>query len=562
MQPTRSLDDNESTAHSNPLRPHLSGGACSEVMPSPAVPSIFLVDHDVNATKRALSHLPHPVPQETTNLTDPIFIVDLGVDPLIDLLFNDGSVHSKINNIACEPSLDLEQLDRPHPGSLQRESHSRSSNPPTVTLPLPSPLSNKSTSSVTRATRVHARQQEGFTAVTPACTEATTTSSTGSQSLTSPPYQLGLRQQSQDAVLFANETIEDRCKHPNPSPSRYPPEYKPSDTIKSLNTPKSPYTTQYSPLIFCPEIPPVIPPDSVADVHHDTLPIFIPELPLLPPDSRPDPPSNSHLDPLPIFIPDLPCELFPDPQTAEHCPDLGNDRAPNFTFSPSRIGRPAESEGARNLRTTENSPSQEPPLALLAVNNGVPELSRYPKAPRNDGSRELTQIFTFDLSDGHPVNTFGDHLPLSFAVSLADGGRKVKFSSIGGDPATRIPTTLNEKLISVEHENPHSGSKLGSSPTIGSNQDYVIGSRSLHWKGRWDVFPLRQVTFGQTKSVHDRLLLKCRNDMDWDEMNLDWLTDELLLQRFSLPVRTNMRSMELIRLTKYLGFRGSPVQSK
>ena len=97
---------------------------------------------------------------------------------------------------------------------------------------------------------------------------------------------------------------------------------------------------------------------------------------------------------------------------------------------------------------------------------------------------------------------------------------------------------------------------------MGINTDYEINSTGSHWTVRWQMFPLKLVTYGQPESVANRLQLNSQNDMDWDEMNLNWLTEELLSQSFPLPVRTNMRAMEFILLTKCLGFRISPAQYK
>ena len=84
---------------------------------------------------------------------------------------------------------------------------------------------------------------------------------------------------------------------------------------------------------------------------------------------------------------------------------------------------------------------------------------------------------------------------------------------------------------------------------MGINTDYEINSTGSHWTVRWQMFPLKLVTYGQPESVANRLQLNSQNDMNWDEMNLEWLTEELLSQRFSLPVRTYMRTMEVILLT-------------
>ena len=100
----------------------------------------------------------------------------------------------------------------------------------------------------------------------------------------------------------------------------------------------------------------------------------------------------------------------------------------------------------------------------------------------------------------------------------------MELCSIGDESVLQMSPAFNDKLTSVERE-------------------------SRHWSVRWEMFPLKQVTHGQPKSVDDRLLLNSENDMDWDEMNLEWLTEELLSQRFSLPVRTYMRTMEVILLT-------------
>lgn len=70
-----------------------------------------------------------------------------------------------------------------------------------------------------------------------------------------------------------------------------------------------------------------------------------------------------------------------------------------------------------------------------------------------------------------------------------------------------------------------------------------------HWKDRWELLPLQQVTYGQTKSVTDRLLQKCQNDMHSDEMKLKWLAEELLLQRLSFPVCNDLHAMPAILLT-------------
>ena len=84
---------------------------------------------------------------------------------------------------------------------------------------------------------------------------------------------------------------------------------------------------------------------------------------------------------------------------------------------------------------------------------------------------------------------------------------------------------------------------------MGINTDYEINSTGSHWTVRWQMFPLKLVTYGQPESVANRLQLNSQNDMNWDEMNLEWLTEELLSQRFSFPVRTYMHTMEVILLT-------------
>ena len=125
----------------------------------------------------------------------------------------------------------------------------------------------------------------------------------------------------------------------------------------------------------------------------------------------------------------------------------------------------------------------------------------------------------------------------------------MELCSINGERVLQTSPAFNNKLISVERETRHPVFELFSSPMMGSNSDYKMSSTRPHWKVRWEMFPLQQVTRGQSRSVTDRILLNSQSDMDWDEMNLEWLTEELLSQRFSLPVRPYMRGMEVILLT-------------
>ena len=113
MQLTRSLGINENKTCSNPVSLQQSGHFLSKVTPSPAVPPVPFVDHDINATKRAPSRLPHSIPQEASNLMDPIFIVDVGSVHPFDLSVNrpgsyqtDSGIHSKIllNKLNLKPA--------------------------------------------------------------------------------------------------------------------------------------------------------------------------------------------------------------------------------------------------------------------------------------------------------------------------------------------------------------------------------------------------------------------------------------------------------------------------
>ena len=127
MQLTPLLDVNEVKTSSNLVHREQSGTSLSEVTVSSALSSVSLVNHDVDATKQALSHLPNTVPQETKKSTDSIFIVDLGTDSPFDLLLThqgDGDVHSKMNNVTGEPSLHPEQPDSLSTGALQLATHS------------------------------------------------------------------------------------------------------------------------------------------------------------------------------------------------------------------------------------------------------------------------------------------------------------------------------------------------------------------------------------------------------------------------------------------------------
>ena len=352
---------------------------------------------------------------------------------------------------------------------------------------------------------------------------------------------------------------------PNSPSTRYPPQYTSPGAIQSLNKPKPHHATQLLAPIFCPELPIAIPLDFASEVQHDSPPIFCPELPPVlfldplcdgqpdpPSDRQPDPPVNSNPDSPAIFIPDLPAMLFPEPQTADHpifCPDLGDDRAPDFTFSTTLIGRLHKSEKAVNHRTAEESPLQEQPLPLIPANNGAADPFRTPTLFGKDGSRELSPIFTVALHDSHLLNTFGDYLPIPLCITHTNEGRNVEPCSIDGEKVLQISSSFNDKLVFVERENHHSALNPCSGPTMGTNKDHVINSTRSHWSGRWKILPLPQVAHGQTKSVTNLLLLNYQNDMNSDEMNLGWLTKELLSQRFSLPVRTDVVIMVVTLLT-------------
>ena len=344
-----------------------------------------------------------------------------------------------MNNITGEPTLRPEQPDRPPVGALQLATHSRPPTPLTTTPP-PSLLPDDSPLSRSHATGVHPGQQR-FTAVTPASRQPVMFSSPGSHPLTSPHHQLGLREQSQDVVSFAIESIERHAKRPNPPPTRYPPEDISSDTLQSLNILKSPHNTQHLPAIFCPELPMVIPPDSTSDVQHDALPdlplVLLPDPSSDPPSSsRRDAPSDGDRDPQPIFLPDLP-PLFPDPQTADldlqpiFCPDLGD-----LTFQ-SLIGRPQMPKLPWNHRTAKDSPSHESPLGLIPTNQGVTELFSPRNPVRNDGTRSPTPIFTVNINDSNPLNS-------------------MELCSIGDEKLLQMSPAFNDKPIAVQRESQHS----------------------------------------------------------------------------------------------------------
>ena len=138
----------------------------------------------------------------------------------------------------------------------------------------------------------------------------------------------------------------------------------------------------------------------------------------------------------------------------------------------------------------------------------------------------------------------------------------MELRSNDGRRAVQISVSVNDKPVSVERENQYSGVKPCNSRTIGSNGDYPISLTPPRWKDRWELFPLPQVTYGQTKSVTDRLLLQCQNDTNSDETNLGWLAKELLSQRFSLPVRTELHAMWAILLTNVQPFDLPPLSSR
>ena len=447
MQLTPLLDVNEVKTSSNLVHREQSGTSLSEVTVSSALSSVSLVNHDVDATKQALSHLPNTVPQETKKSTDSIFIVDLGTDSPFDLLLThqgDGDVHSKMNNVTGEPSLHPEQPDSLSTGALQLATHSRPPSPLAITRPLQSLLPNESPLSRSHATSIYSGQRR-FTAVTPASTQPLMFSPPGSHPLTVPHDQLDLREQSQDVVSFAIESIEHHAKRPNPPPTKYAVEDTSSDTFQSLNKLESPHDTQHLPSIFCPELPMVIPLDSTPDVQHDAFPIFCPELPLVlfpdpssdpPSSSRRDAPSDGDRDPQPIFLPDLP-PLFPDPQTADpdlqpiFCPDLGD-----LTFQ-SLIGRPQMPKLPWNHRTAKDSPSHESPLGLIPTNQGVTELFSPRNPVRNDGTRSPTPIFTVNINDSNPLNS-------------------MELCSIGDEKLLQMSPAFNDKPIAVQRESQHS----------------------------------------------------------------------------------------------------------
>ena len=243
-------------------------------------------------------------------------------------------------------------------------------------------------------------------------------------------------------------------------------------------------------------------------------------------------------------------KLFP---SALFTPSLDNPELPNsFSSSPShRTGSEditsttvaqmkvdsARSEQTSHERARQaasdceaDSPSRLP-CTQSSPNAGSLDLSVKPFAEskqneNHTGRHTRPPLVTIDIHDCHPVSLFDDSTP---------GQEREHFTPRRG---LLSPFNADDNTVFVRRDSSKLEAEFNRGPISGEGASGAMEAASkLHWKIRWAKFPLKEVIHGQSKAAFERLLLQCINNMDTDEVNLHWLTKELLSQKFSVPVR-------------------------
>lgn len=204
------------------------------------------------------------------------------------------------------------------------------------------------------------------------------------------------------------------------------------------------------------------------------------------------------------------------------CPELYGDDMPDLTRA--TIGRPDQSDTSC---TIQHGPSQESAIVSLPIIETQPSTKFGDEnVVRSSKSNTPTPIFIPDLDDTCPLSPI-QHVHSALVMNRLPYQRTGDLQS---------PIDLDDKLVFSRSNNSDFGEELGRG--LFSNEGMSDGQPMPHWSHRWRNFPLKKLTYGQSEYCIASLRKITREDMSKEEMNLDWVDEELQSQHFSPPVRT------------------------
>ena len=201
----------------------------------------------------------------------------------------------------------------------------------------------------------------------------------------------------------------------------------------------------------------------------------------------------------------------------------------------------------------------------MNMDSGPPERTPYDLAAQTTSSGEADsprdhpgiQSSQYTISRHPPVNPLADrgdvgtHVgrrarPPLVTIDIDECGPFSLFDNSDTDqereqycPMRRLQSPFNadDMTVFVSRENSNLEAEFNRRETAREGMgDADERISRLHWKARWERFPLNEITYRQTQTAAAKSLLQCTDDRNADEMNLVWFTNELLSQKFYVPV--------------------------
>lgn len=134
-------------------------------------------------------------------------------------------------------------------------------------------------------------------------------------------------------------------------------------------------------------------------------------------------------------------------------------------------------------------------------------------------------IITIEISDDSPLSPFRD----------SSSGLTPECPSPGRSLLS--PCNADDEIVFLRQANSNLEAGFTRGEVASDAKGVAEGSTFRpHWKPRWEKFPLKEINHEQSEASATHLLHRCMDDVNADETNPDWLTSELLSQKFSLPV--------------------------
>ena len=239
--------------------------------------------------------------------------------------------------------------------------------------------------------------------------------------------------------------------------------------------------------------------------------------------------------------------------------DVSQGSAPDLAIS--RATHPTGRAGTRSASVHRASIEE----TKMNMDSGPPERTPYDLASQTTSSGEADsprdhpriESSQYTVSRHLPVNPLTDHgdvgihvgrraRPPLVTIDIDECGPLILFDDSDIDqereqyrPMRRLQSPFNadDTTVFVRRENSSLEAEFNRSEAAReATGDADERISRLHWKARWERFPLKEITYRQSQTAAAQFLLQCRDDRNADEINLVWFTNELLSQRFYVPV--------------------------